>query len=171
VDDLEFEAGEVLAEAQVGTVAESLVRAGGAGDVEAVGLGERLGSQLAACGSKIMPSPARMVTPPISMSAWATRRTPVCTMVRWRSSSSTAPAMTFGSSVSRTRASRPGFWSRAKLPRLIMVAMVSCPAMSMATPMWTASARVISPLPTRPAISDSTPSPGFSSLSPMSLSR
>ena len=57
------------------------------------------------------------------------------------------------------------------MPRLIIVAVVSCPAMSMATPMWTASVRVISPLLTRPAISDSTPSAGFSSLSPMSLSR
>ena len=50
-------------------------------------------------------------------------------------------------------ASWSGFSSRARVPSAIMLAVVSCPAISSSTPMLAASARVISPAadPRRPA--------------------
>ncbi len=76
--DLQFGARELLPDTLVAAVAETELLAGIAGEVELVGLGGvALASQFAGARSMMMPSPARMVSPPaISMSSIATRRWP-----------------------------------------------------------------------------------------------
>ncbi len=75
--DLQFRAGQLLPDALVTSVAEAELLAGVAGEVELVGFGDRrTASQFAGARSMMMPSPARMVSPAISMSSMATRRWP-----------------------------------------------------------------------------------------------
>jgi hypothetical protein len=81
-DDLQLHAGEVLAEALMGSEPERQVMPRGACDVELVRLGETSGSRLAACPRIRTPSPARMVTPPISVSFVHSRATTVSAMVK-----------------------------------------------------------------------------------------
>ena len=74
--DLKLGAGELLPDALMAAVAEAELLAGVAGEIQLVGL--RIGGRIPVRGREVemMPSPARMVSPPISMSSMATRRWP-----------------------------------------------------------------------------------------------
>ncbi|MFC7713359.1 hypothetical protein [Nonomuraea recticatena] len=103
---------------------EGDVASGSPGDVEGVGIVDE--GRVTVGGGQITSEPAGMACPAISVVV--VRGGNACTMDSQRSSSSTAGSTRAGSS--RIMASWPGCRSRARVPRLSMFEVVSCPASS-----------------------------------------
>jgi hypothetical protein len=127
------EACEWRAEAVVLAGAEGEVRVGAAGDVEAVGVREDVGSRLAAARNTNRCSSAPTGQPSIS-SGWAARVTTIVVGVIMRSISSTASGICSRDGVTALSRSR-------RVPAAMRLVVVPCPAMTNRTQLATVSAR------------------------------